>query len=85
MTTGTIKAVAVRGVEAIYGAIGMRVRYIREAVGMSQGDLARAIGKTRTVIVNFENGNQRCMLHDIEAMAKALNTTPKHLLRGLWT
>jgi transcriptional regulator with XRE-family HTH domain len=72
-------------IEAVYGAIGARVRYIREAVGMTQDDLARAIGKTRTVIVNFESGKQRCMLHDIEAMARALNSTPKHLLKGLWT
>lgn len=72
-------------IEAIYGAIGQRVRYIREAVGMSQADLAKRIGMERTTVVNFENGHQRCMLHTIEAMARALNTTPKHLLRGLWT
>lgn len=72
-------------VEAIYGAVGMRVRYIREAIGMTQEQLAKAVGLTRTSMVNFENGKQRCMLHNIERMAKALNSTPKHLLRGLWT
>lgn len=73
------------GVETVYAAIGMRVRYIREALGMTQAELGRRIGMERTTIVNFENGRQRCMLHTIEAMAVALNTTPKHLLRGLWT
>jgi transcriptional regulator with XRE-family HTH domain len=72
-------------IEPIYGAIGMRVRYIREAVGMTQADLAKRCGLTRTSLVNFEGGRQRCMLHTIEAMAQALNTNPKHLLRGLWT
>ncbi len=72
-------------IETIYAAIGMRVRFIREAIGMRQEDLAKAVGQTRTSLVNFENGKQRCMLHNIEAMAKALNTTPKHLLRELWT
>lgn len=72
-------------IETIYAAIGMRVRFIREAIGMTQADLAKLVGQERTTLVNFENGKQRCMLHNIEAMAKALNTTPKHLLRGLWT
>ncbi len=72
-------------VETIYAAIGLRVRYIREAVGMTQDELAKKIGRSRTVVVNFETGKERCMLHTIEEMAKALNTSPKHLLRGLWT
>ncbi len=77
--------ITAKPVETIYSAIGMRVRYIREAIGMTQQDLAKACGLTRTSLVNFENGKQRCMLHTIEQMAKALNSSPKHLLRGLWT
>ena len=71
-------------VEPIYGAIGARIRYMREALGIQQAELAKRVGLTRTSIVNFEAGKQRCMLHDIEKMAGALGTTPKHLLKGLW-
>ena len=72
-------------VEPIYGAISSRVRYMRETLGVTQEELAKRIGLTRTSLVNFENGNQRCMLHTIEDMARALGTTPKQLLKGLWT
>lgn len=71
-------------VEPIYGAIGARVRFMRETLGITQDDLAKRVGLSRTSLVNFENGKQRCMLHDIDAMAKALGSTPKHLLRGTW-
>ena len=71
--------------EPIYAAIGSRVRYLREALGMSQADLAKSVGLTRTSLTNFEAGRQRTMLHTIEQMAAALHTTPKHLLKGLWT
>lgn len=76
-TTGTI--------EPIYGAIGARARYIRETLGLTQADVAKRIGLTRTSLVNFEIGRQRLMLHTIERLATALGTTPKHLLKGLWT
>jgi len=71
--------------EAIYAAIGSRVRYLREALGMSQAELAKAVGLTRTSLTNFEGGRQRAMLHTIEQMAAALHTSPRHLLKGLWT
>lgn len=74
-----------KNVEPIYAAIGSRVRYVRETLGISQAELARAVGLTRTSLVNFEAGRQRCMLHSIEAMAIAMSTTPKNLLKGLWT
>lgn len=71
-------------IEPVYRALAARVQMIREAIGMSQGDLAKAIGYTRTSIVNFEAGRQRVPMHQVEVIAKALNTTPKHLMRGVW-
>lgn len=72
-------------VEPIYAAIGLRVRRLRLGLGVTQGELAESVGLTRTSIVNFEAGNQRCKLHDIEAMADELNSTPRELLKGIWT
>lgn len=70
--------------EVIYKALGLRVRMIREAIGMPQADLGKAAGYTRTSINNIEAGRQRIQLHQVDSLSKALHTTPKHLLRGIW-
>jgi len=72
-------------IEPIYGAIGTRCAYIRSTLGLTQGEIAKRLNMTRTSLVNFEAGRQRFMLHKIEELARALGTTPKHLLKGLWT
>ena len=71
-------------IEGIHQAIGIRIRLIREAVGQTQGDLAKHLKYTRTSIVNIEAGRQRLQMHTVEEFAKALNTSPKHLLKGIW-
>lgn len=71
-------------VQPIYRAVGARVQMIREAVGMTQSELAKKIGYTRTSIVNIEAGRQRLPLHQVEEVASALSSTPKHLLKGVW-
>ncbi len=45
-----------KDIEPIYPALGLRVRMIREAIGMTHGDLAAKTGLTRTSITNFEAG-----------------------------
>lgn len=73
-------------IEAVYRQLGARVESIRSVLGITQEELAKRMGSIgRTSIVNFEAGKQRLMLHNIEGIAKALGTTPKHLLRGIWT
>ena len=72
-------------VEAIYQAVGARVRMIRETLGLTQDELAaRMDGMTQTSIVNFEQARQRLPLHKIEKIAEALGTNPKNLLKGIW-
>ena len=71
--------------EAIYPAIGARVRIIREALGLTQLELSKRVGMVRPSIANFETGRQRILLHDVERFATALGTTPKNLLKGIWT
>ena len=83
-----------RPIEPVYKAIGLRMRMIREALGLTQDELAKRAapitltgltGLQRTSIVNIEAGRQRILLHDVERIAAALGTTPKGLLRGIWT
>ena len=71
-------------IEGIYQGLGARVRMIREALGINQEELAKRVGLQRTSIVNFEAGRQRVPMHDVESLARALGTTPKNLLKGLW-
>jgi DNA-binding XRE family transcriptional regulator len=71
-------------IEPIYVAIGAKMMMLRNALGLTQDEVAKRIGLTRTSIVNIEAARQRILLHDIERIASALGTTPKHLLRGIW-
>jgi len=57
---------------------------IREALDITQGDLAKRLHMTRTSLTNIEAGRQRVLLHSVDNIAKALGTTQKHLLRGIW-
>ncbi len=71
-------------IEPIYQAVGVKIRMIRETLGLAQDELAKRVGLKRTSVVNIEAGRQRLLLDDIDDFAKALGTTPKHLLRGIW-
>ncbi len=71
-------------IEVCHQALGMRIRIIREAVGMSQDELAKRVGYKRVSVTNIETGRQRLLLNTVEDFARALNTTPKHLLKGVW-
>jgi transcriptional regulator with XRE-family HTH domain len=71
-------------IEAVYASLGARIRMIRETLGLQQEELAKRIGRERTTVVNFENGKQRILVDDVEDYARALGTTPKHLLKGIW-
>lgn len=58
--------------EPIYALVGLRIAAARNAIGMTQGDLAARVGMTRTSIVNAEKGRQRIPLHALGSVADAL-------------
>lgn len=71
-------------IEACHISVGIRIRMIREMLGLTQDDLAKRVGLKRVSVTNTEIGRQRLLLDGIERYATALGTTPKHLLRGIW-
>jgi transcriptional regulator with XRE-family HTH domain len=73
-----------RSIEACHMSVGVRIRMIRETLGMTQEDLAKRVGLKRTSVANTEIGRQRLLLDTVERYANALGTTPKHLMRGVW-
>ena len=61
-----------------------RIRQLRIDAGMSQDDLARAMGyKDRSMITKIELGKVDISQKKIIAFAKVLNTTPAYLMG--WT
>lgn len=73
-----------KSIETCHKLVGLRIQHMRETLGITQGDLAKRVGLERTSVVNTEAGRQRLLLHGVENYAKALGTTPKHLMKGIW-
>ena len=71
-------------IEPCYRALGARIQMIRETIDMTQEALAKRVGYTRTSVVNIESGRQRVPMHQVEEISKALGTTPRNLLKGIW-
>jgi len=47
---------------------------------MTQGELARLVGMTRTSISNIEGGRQKLQIHTLYDVAQALEVPPEALL-----
>jgi transcriptional regulator with XRE-family HTH domain len=67
-----------------YLLFGARIQQLREALGITQDELRKKVGLTRTSISNIEAGRQRVLLHDVDIFAKAFGITPKNLMKGIW-
>ena len=58
-----------------------RIRQLRISAGMSQDDLARAMGyKDRSMITKIESGKVDISQKKILAFSRVLNTTPRYLM-----
>ncbi len=51
--------------------LGAQVRALRNAAGLTQGELADRIGLTRTSVTNIEAGRQGLDVRTLNAIAKA--------------
>lgn len=66
--------------EALYAAVGSRLRERRRALGVTQEYLAEAAGYTRTSVVNIEDGRQRAPLGTLARLAEILKISLDDLL-----
>lgn len=71
-------------IEPVYILFGARTVQIRDILDITQEELRLKVGLSRGSIANIETGRQRILLADVERFAKALGTTPRHLMRGIW-
>lgn len=66
---------ASNAVNAFYTAVGQRIQAHREAAGLTQTDLAVAVGLERASMSNIEAGRQRSSLHIFTMIAQVLRVT----------
>jgi transcriptional regulator with XRE-family HTH domain len=66
---------------SIREALGSVVRSHRQAIGLSQEDLAECAGLHRTYIGSVERGERNVSLDNIYAIAQALGTSAGELLK----
>jgi transcriptional regulator with XRE-family HTH domain len=66
--------------EELYRAFGQQLRRMRQRSRLTQEQLGRRVGLSRTSITNMEKGMQHASLHHLFEFAKALGVTPADLL-----
>lgn len=62
--------------------LGIRIREAREGMGMSQEDLAAAVGKDQGSISEYESGKRRLSAIDLPGFAKALRVSLLYFYEG---
>lgn len=65
----------------IVQVLARRARELRERQGLSQADVARLSGLTRTQVLMLERGEQAARIVTVDAVARALGVTASELLR----
>jgi len=73
----------VEGPHRLDVAMGQRIRERRRALGMSQGDLARALGITFQQVQKYERGANRVSFSRLMQVVDALNCHLTDLTEGL--
>jgi transcriptional regulator with XRE-family HTH domain len=66
--------------EELYQAFGQQLRRFRLQSGLTQEQLARRVGLSRTSITNLENGVQHVSLHHLFDLARAVGVSAGELL-----
>lgn len=62
-------------------SIGQRIKLLRKKRGMSLDELAAKLGKNRTTVYRYENGDiENLPLGILNPLADALDTTPGYLM-----
>jgi transcriptional regulator with XRE-family HTH domain len=67
----------------LYKRIGQQIRQNREARGLTQEQLATAIGVLRTSVTNIEAGRQKAPLHLLYQLCEILQLEIKDILPPL--
>lgn len=66
--------------DLVNGLFGSKLASLRRAKGVSQSELGRRMGVSRTTIANLERGVQNVQLHQVFTLAHALDADPNALI-----
>lgn len=66
--------------QLVYEDLGRNIRRARLLAGLTQEQLGRAVGLTRTSVNNIEHGRQKVLVHTLLELASACGVTPDALL-----
>lgn len=66
--------------DALYRAFGKAIANRRRQIGLTQAQLAEAVGLSRGSIAHIERGSQKVFLHQILALTDALQLESSHML-----
>lgn len=69
--------------QQIQRELGVRIRKLRERKGWSQEEFAAVSGLHRTYVGAVERGEKNLTLSTMHILAKTLQTSIAHLLRGI--
>jgi transcriptional regulator with XRE-family HTH domain len=62
--------------------LGLRIRQARDKIGMSQEDLASAVGKDQRAVSDYENGKRRIAATDLSTFARVLGVPVSYFYEG---
>ena len=65
-----------------YKDIGIRIRKLRRAAGLTQEELAEKVGISASFMGHIERGSRISSLETLILMCNVLKTTPNHLLQA---
>jgi len=65
-----------------YRELGETFRRLRIGHSLTQEDVARSLGLTRTSVTNIEKGNQKILVHTLIAAADVFGVEPAELLNA---
>src|SRR5437016_3336973 len=66
--------------DELYDQLGTLIRNRRKKLLLTQRDLAARIGISRASLANIETGRQKVLVHQLYALATALDLAPSDLL-----
>lgn len=67
----------------LYLRFGQAIQSLRKKLGITQDDVAKRVGLSRTSVTNIEKGRQKVLLHQVFDFAECLQVTPEALLSTL--
>lgn len=67
-------------IDPFYKHIGTTLRGAREALNMTQAELAHVVGLSRTSLTNIELGRQRILVDQLAELANALHISVSSLI-----